>query len=186
MSGAGSITLITGCMFAGKTTALLGMAEKHEHAGQRVFSINHSRDDRYGGDPQIVSHSQLTRKCVKMDTLSEAFFHDDFGDAEAVLVDEGQFFPDLAEFCTVCADKLGKHVYIAALSSDYKRECFPEVAKVMAMSDAIIKMDALCMRCHSRTPAHFSLKLREGAAVVGGSSAYEPVCRHHYLMAFKH
>ncbi len=178
-----SITLITGCMFAGKTTTLLGMAEKHERAGMRVFAINHTRDDRYGGGDHIVSHSQQKLRCVKLDELSKAFFYSEFGDAAAVLIDEGQFFPDLAEFSATCADKLGKHIYIAALSGDYRRECFPEVAKVVALADAIVKVDALCTRCTGHTPALFSLKVKADAPDVGAAETYEPVCRRHYTAA---
>lgn len=178
-----SITLITGCMFAGKTTTLLGMAEKHDRAGMRVFAINHKSDDRYGSGEHIVSHSQNRLRCVKLDELSKALFFDEFGDAAAVLIDEGQFFPDLAEFCATCADRLGKHVYVAALSSDYRRECFPEVAKVMALADTIVKVDALCTRCDGHTPALFSLKVKADAPDIGASETYEPVCRRHYVAA---
>lgn len=176
----GSITLIVGCMFAGKTTTLMAMAEKHENVGMPIFVINHASDDRYGADDKLYTHSSKSRSCVKLEHLFSATHNADFQAARAIFIDEGQFFDDLATFITMCAEQLGKHVYVSALASNYNRQCFPEVAKAFALADEVIKVNAFCARCPSHTPALFSLKLNPNAPDIGGADTYIPVCRKHY------
>lgn len=42
-------------------------------------------------------------------------------------IDEAQFLPDLLEFCTTAADVDRKHVVVAGLDGDFKRQRFGQV-----------------------------------------------------------
>lgn len=98
---------------------------------------------------------------------------------EVVGIDEGQFFADVAEFADQQANK-GKVVVVAALSSDFRRMPFPEVASLMAIAERIHHLTAVCRMCGG--DAAFSLRKSDhkDIQVIGGQELYEACCRQCY------
>lgn len=173
----GKIHIILGCMFAGKTTALMGLADDCECSN--IILVKHSADTRYGHDARLYTHSQQSKACVTTCSLETLYKMQSYIDSDVVFVDEGQFFKDLHVFCKEAAEVHGKDVHVAALNGDYKREPFDQVSKVLAIADDITMLNAICHRCNNA--AHFSmLKSPENNAGVGGAETYEAVCRFHY------
>ena len=52
---------------------------------------------------------------------------DSYQDVDVIAIDEAQFFPDLLSFCSTAADYDNKHVIIAGLDGDFKRQRFGQV-----------------------------------------------------------
>ena len=50
----GSINLIIGCMFSGKTTEIMKIIRRNQSVNKKVMVINYSKDTRYG-DNSITS-----------------------------------------------------------------------------------------------------------------------------------
>ena len=67
-------------------------------------------------------------------------------DYDIIGVDEGQFFPDLVEFCEDMANA-GKVVIVAALDGTFQRKPFPGVMELVPLAESITKLTAVCMRC---------------------------------------
>lgn len=67
--------------------------------------------------------------CIAVANLSELKqrWRAEYDNAEVVAIDEGQFFPDLEEFCCTAADEDGKQVIVAGLDGDFRRERFGQV-----------------------------------------------------------
>lgn len=97
--------------------------------------------------------------------------------ADAIAVDEAQFFDDLLEFCTHAADHLHKRVVVAGLNGCFRRRNFGQLHHVIPLADRITKLSARCFKCQAE--ASFSLRLtaEEEPELVGGAEAYRPVCR---------
>lgn len=53
---------------------------------------------------------------------------DDYARFQVIAIDEAQFLPDLLDFCTWAADVDAKHVLLAGLDGDFKRQRFGQVA----------------------------------------------------------
>ena len=53
--------------------------------------------------------------------------NDSYQDVDVIAIDEAQFFPDLLSFCSTAADYDNKHVIIAGLDGDFKRQRFGQV-----------------------------------------------------------
>jgi thymidine kinase len=98
---------------------------------------------------------------------------------EVVGIDEVQFFDDgVVEVCMQLADA-GIRVIAAGLDQDYMRRPFGPMPALLAVSEEVSKMHAVCVRC--RGAAHYSQRLSGGDAQVQvGDASYEARCRSCY------
>ena len=178
----GEVHLVTGCMFAGKTTHLLEKAARFEP--HDVLVVKHAVDTRYVTTDHACTHDGVTMPCVRLCCLNDVCALPAFACVSHVMVDEGQFFPDLADAATKMCETHGKLVTVAALSSDHQREPFAEVARLASLADSVERLYARCVYCSQR--ALFSRKKDTNTpTTVGGSEQYEPVCRMHFPSAIQ-
>lgn len=56
---------------------------------------------------------------------------DEYHEYSVFAIDEAQFLPDLLEFCTTAADVDRKHVVVAGLDGDFKRQRFGQVCLIL-------------------------------------------------------
>lgn len=189
--GAGSIWVICGPMFAGKTTELLKQARGLQGKGHRVQLVKSSKDTRYHADA-IVTHKKDgvhdTMPAIAVGSLMELqgkLGEAGWRQAEVIGIDEAQFFPDLLEFAQQ-AEADGKHLLVSGLDGDFKRRRFGQVLDLMPMADQVIKLSGKCYLCGQKGEAQkslFSMRViaDERQELVGGSEAYIPVCRRHFV-----
>jgi thymidine kinase len=106
--------------------------------------------------------------------------HFKFREATIVLINEGQFFPDLIQ----CVEELlinKKKIYICGLDGDFERKKFGTLLDLVPLCDKVTKMTSLCGICKNGTPGIFSLRLtKEKEQFLIGSDNYIPVCRECY------
>ena len=178
----GRIETIVGPMFSGKTTELQRRLNRHVYrplTNPKIAVIKSMIDSRYDQN-SIVSHVGHKLK-ADFQTKNLMDIVDDLGDYDVIGIDEGHFFPgDLVEFCEELSNS-GKTVIVSALDTDYTRKHFSHVTELMAKSESVVKLNAICRYCES--DAAFTLKKPKeiksvGSFEVGGSETYESVCRH--------
>lgn len=199
----GSIELIVGPMFAGKSSELLKRVIHAEAGGYKVTVVKSDVDGRYS-KTEVVTHDGTRRHCHAVPSLMN--FRSvagkvDYSSADVIAIDEAQFFPDLLEFCAQAADVDGKRLLVAGLDGDFKRRKFGQVLELIPLADSITKLNARCRFCeeeaveqheglsvHGR-PAMFSVRLKSGGhsdsekqKLVGGTERYAPACRRHYML----
>ena len=173
-----SLTIITGPMWAGKTSYIIDMMYKLENTNMIV--IKHHIDDRYDSEC-IVTHDKVMVEAMKLKTLTELLLLPEYKESDHILIDEGQFFDDLSEFVREAVDKDGKNVYIAGLLSDYKRRPFDNLYKILPLADNIIFKHGKCAYCDNESV--FSKRIVDcKSQVLVGSDSYKPVCRKCYLI----
>lgn len=166
------ITLILGPMFASKSTALLAWERRSKFAKRNVVAFKHSIDTRYSTSDKIVTHDgNVLENAIVAENLMP--FVEEAKKFDVVLVDEGQFFPDLLDFCSALPEK---HIVIAALSGDFQRKPFNPVVDIFAMADTIQHLCATCVRCGNDAPFSARITAETAQTVVGGSDKYEPRC----------
>lgn len=177
-----SIEVIIGCMFSGKSTELLRRIRRHTLASAKCLLIKASIDKRYtGSNNAIVTHDQDKEKAISICNILE-LKPEMWKQYDVIGCDEGQFLgANIAKVCTDMANS-GKTVIITMLDSDYKQKPFPNMAELVAISDKITKLSAICFRC-KKNDAIFSNRLASASFsgksdfVVGGSDKYESLCR---------
>jgi len=171
----GSIEVITGSMFSGKSEELIRRVRRAQIARQRVQLFKPRVDARYSRT-EIVSHSEMKMPSQLVDRASDIPPLVDAG-TEVVGIDEGQFFD--ASLVGV-ADELanrGLRVIVAGLDQDFRGVPFEPMPQLMAVAEYVDKTLAVCMRCGA--PANRSQRLvaTEDRVVVGGAGEYEARCR---------
>lgn len=148
--GGGRLELFLGPMYAGKTTALLRRMAELTACGAAAVAVKSAVDDRYGAH-WLVSHNGACVRAFSAPSL--ASFRASLGKAWAkaavVVVDEAQFFPDLAEFAASAVDEDGKTLLVAGLSGDFRRRNFGQLAELLPHADAVTTLTATCGFCGS-------------------------------------
>jgi len=202
MAHCGKITVIAGPMFSGKTTALFNRYEAAEHLeGSRVIiSKLHDdgtgsshiafRDGSEGTEPSYVK----CRDGRKLNTIQLRRLWDFentrqriHGHWKRIFIDEGQFFPDLVDFCDSYAND-GAIITVTILNRDYTGRAFPYTEKLFSHADEWIQLCAHCDYCdldHTREPcAAFTVRVAPITAEQGcigqGKDLYKAACRSCY------
>jgi thymidine kinase len=190
----GYLEIIKGPMYSGKTTRLLDLYKKYKFCGIKTIVINYEKDNRFSED-MLSSHDRVMIPCVKVSKLSEIailastevmhtatqekYFYD-FFEAKVILINEGQFFPDIVEWVKIAVEEYHKKVYICGLNSDFQRNKFGNWSDLEVMCDNVVMLQSFCSKCKKR-PAIFSHRLsKEREIELIGADCYIPVCRKCY------
>ena len=129
----GYLEIILGPMFSGKTTQTIQIYNKYKYIGKKVFVINYIDDTRYD-DSMLSSHDQIKIPCIFISNLTSIYNEKNMllcsemvldskhmHNADVIIINEGQFFPDLFDIVLKLVEKHGKKVYICGLDGDYKQ-----------------------------------------------------------------
>lgn len=182
----GHLTVLLGCMFAQKTTELIRRIRRFRSIGYSVLVVNFVGDDRYGqGLNEITTHDQDKQEAVKVSKLEQVDGIVRKGTTKVIVIDEGQFFPDLVKYVSEWVDSAGLQVVVAGLSGDSERRPFGDILRLVPLADEFVQLTALCSLCKNGTVAQFSKYLgvdvkNENQIAVGGLERYIPVCRRHF------
>lgn len=182
----GSVEVIVGSMFSGKTDELIRRIRRAAIARQKVQVFKPSIDNRFGDD-KVTSHAGSDFAAISIRFARQILEHLD-GDTTVVAIDEAQFFDlEIAEIAQQLAGR-GLRVIIAGLDTDFRGEPFGAVPVLMAQAERVDKLHAICMVCGeeaSRTqrlvngqPAHFN----DPVVIIGASELYEARCRQHHVV----
>jgi len=168
----GYLELIIGPMYASKTTRLVEIYKQCTFCHIPVSVINHTIDNRYD-DALLSTHDKIKIPCLKTDTLLDVPIEG----SEVILINEGQFFPDLEEFVKKALSH-NKQIYVCGLDGDFERKKFGQILDLIPLCDKVTKLTSLCSLCKNGTKAIFSMRLTsEKEQTVVGSDIYIPVCR---------
>ena len=179
---AGSIEVICGSMFSGKTEELIRRMKRAQFAKQKVAIYKPCIDVRYSED-NVVSHDAHSIPSTPINSPSCMLQLSE--DVEVVGIDEAQFFDEsIIEVVQTLANK-GIRVIVAGLDTDFMGKPFGPMPSLMAVAEDIQKVHAICVRCGS--PANHSHRLSASSelVVLGETDIYEPLCRHCYNEAVK-
>jgi len=174
----GSIEVITGSMFSGKSEELIRRVRRAQIARQSVQLFKPRIDSRYS-EGELVSHSEMKMPSQVVERAAEILEGVEPG-TEVVGIDEGQFFDaSLVEVADALANR-GLRVIVAGLDQDFLGRPFEPMPQLMAIAEYVDKTLAVCMRCGA--PANRSQRLTAAAdrVVVGGMGQYEARCRRCY------
>ena len=184
----GFLELIIGPMYSGKTSRLISVYRQSQLCDVKCLVINYSEDKRYS-TTELSSHDKIMVPCIFANKISDIVegesFENDYRQADVILINEGQFFPDLLNSVLRMVDKDMKRVYVCGLDGDFKRRSFGQITELVPHADSVMKLKSLCVICKNGTPALFSHRIdQENQQVkVIGSDAYQPLCRMCYNRA---
>lgn len=179
----GTIDIIMGCMFSGKSTELIRLANRYKVLEVPLLIVNHSLDNRYH-ESSIATHSNIKMDCLSIDSLDliKGKYLEHYNESKVIIIEEAQFFKGLYDFVINACEKDGKNVIVVGLDGDSNRQKFGEILDLIPVCDSVRKLYGLCVKCKDGTKACFTKRLVENNdQVFIGSSEFQAVCRKHYL-----
>ena len=179
-----SLTLVIGPMFSGKSSYLLSSIRKYREIDWPIYIITSSLDNRYTQDAKIVNHDKESCNAdIAVNLLDNVSNEKKFLEAKVVIIEEGQFYPDLLPFVVKCVESRKMHVIVAGLDGDAQRKPFGHLLDLIPYCDSIVKLKAYCKICNNGREALFtSKKIHNNDVIdVGSSDKYEALCRTHYI-----
>ena len=171
-------------MFSGKTEELIRRLVRAKIAKQKIQVFKPLLDNRYQAD--MVSSHNGGRFEAQVIKESQELLHLLDDNTNVIAIDEVQFFDnDIAAIAETLANSQ-RRVILAGLDMDFRGEAFGPIPLLMAMSEKVRKLRAICMVCGreaSRTqrlinghPAHYN----DPVIMVGAKEVYEARCREHH------
>lgn len=180
----GSIEVVCGSMFCGKTEELIRRLRRARIAKQQVQVFKPIIDNRYN-HAKVTSHSGIDVDAQPVKQSQEIV---DLLKKETTVVgvDEVQFFdPGIVDVVETLAEQ-GIRVIVTGLDMDFRGEPFGCMPYLIARAEIVDKLQAICMVCGEsacRTqrlvdgkPAHYN----EPIVVIGAIEMYEARCRAHH------
>ena len=182
----GSIEVITGSMFCGKTDELIRRLRRATIARQKVQVFKPIIDNRYSIE-KVTSHAGSEYAALPIQHASEILERLD-PETTVVGIDEAQFFDEEIIPVSQRLAERGLRVIVTGLDTDFRGEPFGTMPVLMAKAEIVDKLHAICMVCGepaTRTqrlvdgkPAHYD----DPVVIVGASELYEARCREHHLV----
>lgn len=173
----GSIEVICGCMFSGKTEELIRRLRRATIAKQNVEIFKPAIDTRYDDD-DVVSHNKTSIRSTPVQFASDILLL--AGDSDVIGIDEAQFFDDqIVDVCRKLANS-GKRVIVAGLDMDANGKPFGPMPYLLAIAEFVTKLHAIC--AISGSLASFSYKLTDSEKTVelGETDIYEARNRKYF------
>ncbi|KAM4603658.1 thymidine kinase, cytosolic [Polymixia lowei] len=172
----GQIQVIFGPMFSGKSTELMRRVRRFQIAQYNCLVIKYAKDTRYS-DKGMATHDKNIMEAIPANQLSHTYAL--ALQACVIGIDEGQFFPDVVEFCEEMAN-LGKTVIVAALDGTFQRKPFGNILSLVPLAESVVKLNAVCMQCYKEAAYTKRLGAEKEVEVIGGADKYQAACRKCY------
>lgn len=172
----GSLEVICGPMFSGKSEELIRRIKRAIIARQKVQVFKPALDDRYDASA-IASHSQRKHEAIAVKNTEELMRHLDPG-AQVVALDEAQFLDEGLIPIIEDLAKRGVRVIAGGLDQDSNGEPFGIMPILLAKAEYVTKLQAICMVCGAQAGRTQRMVQTGGQVLVGAAEAYEARCRH--------
>jgi thymidine kinase len=147
----GSITIIIGNMFSGKTGMLIDKFNQNKNY-RKCLAFKPTLDTRYS-ETEIISHDKRSIKAIPITTIQEIDKYKD--QIDNIYIDEIHFFKNqnVNRYLNELADQ-DKEVIVAGLTWDcFADKPFLEVAHLVATVEYPIRLFGKCdiENCHERS-----------------------------------
>ena len=176
----GSIEVVCGSMFSGKTEELIRRMKRAQFAKLKVEIFKPAIDVRYS-EAEVVSHDRNAIQSTPVDSSQNILLM--ANDVDVVGIDEAQFFDmGIVEVANELARR-GIRVICAGLDMDFKGVPFGPMPALMAIADDVYKTHAICVHCGDLAYVSHRTVSSDKRVLLGETESYEPLCRTCYEKA---
>jgi thymidine kinase len=183
----GSLEVICGPMFSGKSEELIRRLRRANIAKQKVAVFKPQLDTRRGVD-RVTSHNGTVIEAQPIENVQDIIEHVAQQNIQVVGIDEVQFFPQeiINIICKLIENK--KRVLVGGLDLDFRGIPFGPMPILLAIADDITKLRSICTICCN--DAHFTQRLVNNHPAnfddpiiqIGAQEAYQARCRECYII----
>ena len=179
--GWGSIEVVCGPMFSGKTEELIRRVRRAQIARQSVQIFKPHLDNRYH-EKHVVSHSSLMVQALALSSSLELWEKVE-DSTRIVAIDEVQFFDENILVVIKRLVNRGIRIICAGLDQDYRGEPFGVMPDLLCIADRVDKIQAICTICGS--PASKTYRSDDEQedreqVLIGGEERYQARCFYHW------
>jgi len=178
----GSITLIMGPMFSGKTTELINIYNEKSsiYGNEKCLALNYALDKRYGIN-KIISHNKKEINCHSIldigDFIENKSTQPLFLKANCIFINEAQFFENLIYYVLFMKNVFKKHIILCGLDLDFQRKKFGQLADLNIYANKVIYLHGKCNTIDCNLPSLYSHRVVENKEqLLIGTSEYIPLC----------
>ncbi|HKL72755.1 MAG TPA: thymidine kinase [Candidatus Onthovivens sp.] len=178
----GSLEVICGPMFAGKSEELLRRINRLIYAKKNFLVFKPIIDDRYS-EEEIVSHQKRSYQALPISKGADILKYIT-PEIDAICIDEVQFFDEGIISVIDTLSNRGIRVIVAGLDTDFKADPFMVTANLLAKAEYVTKLTAICLVCGKEATRTQRLidgvpaKDSDPIILIGAMESYEPRCRH--------
>jgi len=179
----GTLEVICGPMFSGKSGELIRRLDRAKLAKLNVLTCKHCIDDRYMIEC-VVTHDGKKLEARAVENVDDILKFGLTEETDVIGVDEGQWFDN--QFVSVVCRLIdaGKRVIVAGLDLDFRGVPFGCMPTLLAIADNVTKLRAVCCICGA--DAHFTQRLvndnpakyNDPVVLVGAQEMYQARCRN--------
>ncbi|MBN4083507.1 thymidine kinase [Mycoplasma sp. CSL10137] len=178
----GTLEIITGPMFSGKSAELLKRLKILEIAGIKTLVFKPRFDNRFS-ETMVVSRTGAKTDAIVIEKAKEILDNWD-SSVKSVAIDEINFVDDgiyeVIDFLVLN----GVRVIISGLDMDFMRRPFGVTPHLLAIADYVTKLKAVCLVCKSDAAFSFRKEINSELNLLGDSE-YEPRCRKCHIIGEK-
>ncbi len=196
LPGSGTLEILVGSMFCGKTTSLITLLNTERFADREVIVFNHTLDQERTGAQEIVTHDKMSLPCFSVSCAEEILpilnKERQKRDISAIGIDECQFFPidissepqngvsqnDLFGVVHTLVNEMKFRVICAGLDTDYRGMPWKTTAMLMGVADEVYKLRSVCQVCKRPGVRSKSIQGNADRISVGGKEQYIATCRN--------
>jgi thymidine kinase len=183
----GSLEVICGPMFSGKSEELIRRLRRAAIAKHTVIAFKHAFDNRQNTE-KVLSHNGNTFDAYATADVQSILTYALQPHISVVGIDEVQFYTQeiIAAICTLI--DAGKKVIVSGLNLDFRGIPFGPMSILLPIADSVTKLTAICIPCGS--DASFSQRLVNGnpakcddpIILIGAKESYQARCRDCFLI----
>lgn len=182
----GSLQIIMGPMFSGKTTELINIYNEtcKKYGNHKCIALNYALDIRYGNN-QIISHDSLSIPSNSILKLEDYFENNDnlvnISNASFIFINEAQFFDDLTYYVLNMKDIHNKHLILCGLDYDFERKKFGQLLDLNIHANKIIYLQGKCNTPNCNYLSKYTHRVTQNKEqILIGSQEYVPLCKDCY------
>ncbi|KIX85226.1 thymidine kinase [candidate division TM6 bacterium JCVI TM6SC1] len=184
---AGSLEVICGPMFSGKSEELIRRLRRARIARMNVCTFKPKVDVRYSPE-HVVSHDGNALTAYSLGDPYEIVTIVQAQNINVIAIDEVQFFPEPLINVISTLIHSGKRIIAAGLDTDFKGAPFGIMPHLLALADSVTKLQAICTLCgqlaiHSQRIVNGQpARAHDPIVMVGAQESYQARCRSCYTI----
>ena len=183
----GTIDIITGPMFSGKTEELIRQIKRLRYSRTDFLVFKPASDTRYG-EFKIVTHDKTSYEAFPVSNAEYILrYCQDNPHVKTIAIDEAQFFPEnpkegpnLLEVWLGLRKK-GYRIIVSGLDMNHRGEPFGLMPNLMAIADSILKLKSVCFVCGRDANMSFRLSTTKEEFELGSQDKYQARCYLHWI-----
>jgi len=178
----GTLEVICGPMFSGKSEELIRRLRRAQFAKLNVLTCKHHLDKRYMIEC-VTTHDGKKLEAEAVESVEEILQLGSQEKVDVIGIDEAQWFDNQIVSIVCQLIDAGKRIIIAGYELDFRGVPAGSMPTLMAIADNVTKLQAICAICGK--DAHFTQRIVDGKPakyndpliLVGGEESYQARCR---------